>query len=78
MSIPASSPAGPRGEGGEVTLLCVLSGTYRKAAPGALVTREAPEAAGTADALALLCFLLPGGPSLQGPWTVQLTEAVEK
>lgn len=35
-----------------------LIGTYRKTAPGALVPREAPEAAGTADVLALLCFLL--------------------
>lgn len=49
--------------------------SYRTTAPRAL---EAPEAAGTADVLALLCFLQPDGPSLQGPWTVQLTETVEK
>lgn len=56
----------------------MLTGTYGSTAPGAPVTGEAPDAAGTADGLALLCFLLPDGPSLQGPWTVQLTETMEK
>lgn len=82
MSIPATIPAGAEGEAGDVSLLyktSVLTGTYRITAPGAFVTTEAPEAAGTAaDVLALLCFLLPNGPSVQGSCTEQLTETGEK
>lgn len=82
MSIPAPIPAGPQREGGVGCSFAVqnfqLAGTHRKTAPGALFTTEAAEAAGTAGVLGLLCFLLPHGPSVQGPWTVQLTWMMEK